>query len=168
MRTDYDGKSKKSGDITRRSGITPGGRKYTSVRNSHGSDKVVPSKHTEVKSGTTTWTKTSSNGKSQKNRDINKGHSMAAPGKGLDHFPGVKGPTKPKAGFGKTHTFSDGGKLRQGTTPGGRQYKAVKMSSGWSQTKVGGLAVNKSPGGGKVKINTTGNKIAKGQTKAKK
>lgn len=130
-----------------------------------------------VKSATTTWNKNTLHGEagkpqhSVKSRVIHEGHSVPGVTK---TFNNVKGPTKPKQGFGKTHTFADGGKVRFGTTPGGRQYKATKYASGYATTKVGGLAketrpaTKYGPGGVKKVSVSTGRSVAKGQTKPKR
>lgn len=166
-----------SDGVRTRQGTTPGGRTYKA--------QMFPSKNgnpgggsVKIKSATTTWNKTTHPGQagkpqaSSKNRVIHEGHSIP----GISQtFAGAKGPTKPKPGLGKTHTFPDGGKIRQGTTPGGRKYKAVKHASGYESIKVGGIekvtAPNGSNGGrGAVsrKMNiSTGQRVAKGQTKPK-
>lgn len=144
-------------------GTTPGGRRYSATRGPSG-------KTTEVKSGVTTWTKTTKGGKPEKERQVHKGNHFLNNVLGTPEktYKGVKGPTKPLTGLGKTESLPSGAKIRRGTTPGGRKYKAVKYQSGWGHTKVGGLSVNTSPSGGKVKAsNSTGNKVAKGQTKPK-
>lgn len=143
-------------------GVTPGGRRYIATRGPGG-------KTTEVKSNVTTWTKTTKGGHSNKERQVHKGNTnLQMMGKMSPPVSGVKGPTKPLAGLGKTESLPSGAKIRRGTTPGGRQYKAVKYESGYGSIKVGGQAMHTSPSGGKVKTSlATRNKIAKGQTKPK-
>jgi hypothetical protein len=148
-----------SGSI--RKGVTPGGRDYSSIRSKSG-DKL-----TKITSGITTWAKNTAKG-----LGVNKIRETATNnGFGSKDAQNIKkGPTRKKAGYGATHTFGDGGKLRQGVTPGGRKYKTTHYAGGIKTTKVGGLVKTTSPYSGKSTKGslTTGKVIEKGQTKAKK
>lgn len=115
-----------------RSGTTPGGRSYSSTRVNSSTSGVT--KNTKVRSGLTTWGKHSGPDGSDKVRSVGSGTKFD-----------VKGPTKAKAGFGKTHTFSSGTKIRSGTTPGGKKYKSIQHPSGYKSTTVGGFQKTTKP-----------------------
>jgi hypothetical protein len=145
-----------------RKGITPGGRNYTSTRDSSGN------KSTTIRSRTTTWRKNTDADGSRKEREVAAGQLY-----GPVLFKGVKGPTTVKRGYKKTHTFEDGGKYRFGKTPGGRTYTVNRYSNGEKITRVGGMYKATDFDGKSVKANHRptftrfDNIIEKGQTRPK-
>ena len=147
-----------------RKGMTPGGRRYTAVKDAKGN------KQTDVVSSITSWRKKTEAGKEpEKDRTIHRDHFTGPKGGISETYEGAKGPTKVKPGYGKTHTFADGAKIRSGTTPGGRQYSAYKDSTS-RKVKVGNMTKETHSGRVVKKKNvSTENeeRILKGQTTPK-
>jgi len=111
-----------------RAGTTPGGRQYSSQRWVDPKIGAV-SKSTVVRSKGTVWDKQTSKHSADHATSVVKHRSTGGPySSQAKTYSGVKGPTKPKPSWGKTHETKSGAKIRTGKTPGGRKYSAVRST----------------------------------------
>lgn len=167
MRKTFErGKTHVDAEGTRmRKGMTPGGRRYEAKKEPSGE------KRTEVRSGITTWKKSTAPGGHEPMKNRITHDSNIIPGIRAE-YKDKKGPTKVKAGYGKTHQFPDTKtKLRSGMTPGGRQYTTFRHDDGSKNTRVGSFSKFTPSGGRPLKFQRIKgygeDRVDKGQTKPK-